>query len=218
DDMFYSADSFNQDVSSWGVPNIDSKPDDFWNKAGFDGDWSKVPDKWNPNDSPYADFSFSPSGPTVGESVSFDGSLSSDSDGSIQLFEWDWDGDGTYESAGENPSNSFGSSGDQTVELKVKDDDGSTNTTTKTVSVGATTLSVDWSSYSSSTNVNGFRIYYGVGSIDESNMVEVGSSTDSKQISDNSWNSGDNICVEVRPFNSNGEASSDEQCLVQNSN
>ena len=74
-------------------------------------------------------------------------------------------------------------------------------------------VTINWEGYSSSTDVNGFRIYYGLGSVNESNVVEVGNGVDNKSITDNSWNKGNTICVEVRPFNSNGEANSDDQCV-----
>ena len=73
-------------------------------------------------------------------------------------------------------------------------------------------LNVGWSSYSSSNNVGGYGIFYGIGSIDESNKVVKSASADSHEISSSSWSSGDQICVEVRPYNSAGEASSDQIC------
>ncbi|MFD1686725.1 malectin domain-containing carbohydrate-binding protein [Halobellus litoreus] len=90
------------------------------------------------NQPPSASFTASPSDPTTGESVTFDAFGSSDSDGSIQSYEWDFDGDGTTDAMGESVSQAFTSSGDQTVELTVTDDDGATATTTQTVSVSST--------------------------------------------------------------------------------
>ena len=89
------------------------------------------------NDQPTASFTYSPSGPATGESVNFDASGSSDSDGSIQSYDWDFDGDGTTDATGESVSHAFASSGDQTVELTVTDDGGATATTTQTVSVSS---------------------------------------------------------------------------------
>jgi len=84
---------------------------------------------------PTADFDYSPTSPKIGESISFDGTLSSDSDGSISTYEWDWTSDGTYEGTGSNPSHSYGSPGSYDVTLRVTDNDGATDTYNETVSV-----------------------------------------------------------------------------------
>jgi len=86
------------------------------------------------NFSPTASASASPFSPAVGESVSFDGSGSSDADGSITSYEWAF-GDGAT-ATGQTVTHSYGSSGDYTVTLTVTDDAGATGTDTVTVSVG----------------------------------------------------------------------------------
>ncbi|MDX1455177.1 MAG: S8 family serine peptidase [Gammaproteobacteria bacterium] len=68
-------------------------------------------------------------------SCSFDGSASSDSDGSIVSYAWDF-GDGATAS-GATASHSYAADGDYTVSLTVTDDDGATDTTSTTVSVSA---------------------------------------------------------------------------------
>ncbi|MDQ2054593.1 PKD domain-containing protein [Halobellus sp. H-GB7] len=85
------------------------------------------------NQDPSASFSASPSDPTVGDSVSFDASGSSDADGSIASYEWDF-GDGTS-ATGASPSHSYDSAGSYTVSLTVTDDDGATATTQQTITV-----------------------------------------------------------------------------------
>jgi hypothetical protein len=87
------------------------------------------------NDPPTAEYSISPADPTPGETISFDGSLSSDPDGSIVSYEWDWTNDGTIDDTGVNPSHSYGSEGDYTARLVVTDDEGATSTYTNTVPV-----------------------------------------------------------------------------------
>ncbi|PSP37296.1 hypothetical protein BRC71_09945 [Halobacteriales archaeon QH_7_65_31] len=85
------------------------------------------------NSPPTADFDYDPSSPTTDDTVSFDGSLSSDSDGSIDSYEWDF-GDGTT-ATGQTPTHSYDDDGSYTVSLIVTDDDGATDSTTQTISV-----------------------------------------------------------------------------------
>jgi PKD repeat protein len=87
------------------------------------------------NQAPSASFTFAPSSPDTSDTVSFDASGSSDSDGTIQTYEWDFNGDGTTEATGQTASHSYSNSGTYTVELTVTDDDGATDTTSQTVSV-----------------------------------------------------------------------------------
>ncbi len=87
-----------------------------------------------PNVPPIAD----PNGPytgTVGSSVTFDGSGSSDIDGTIVSYSWDF-GDGNT-NTGLTPSNShtYATVGTYTVSLTVTDDGGATNTDTTTATI-----------------------------------------------------------------------------------
>jgi PKD repeat protein len=104
--------------------------------------------------SPTASFTYSPSSPATGESVSFDGSGSSDPDGSIASYEWDFDGDGTTDATGATASNAFGSTGSYDVTLTVTDDSGNAATKTRTVSVsgGSPTASFTYSPSNPSTD------------------------------------------------------------------
>ncbi len=73
----------------------------------------------------------------IGETITLDGSSSSDPDGTIVLFEWDLDDDGAYDDAtGTTTTNSWSSAGTHTIGLKITDDDGATDTDTATVTVG----------------------------------------------------------------------------------
>lgn len=67
--------------------------------------------------------------------ASFDGTGSTDSDGTIASYAWDF-GDGST-STNATPTHTFGSAGDQTVSLTVTDNDGATDTITKTVTTTA---------------------------------------------------------------------------------
>jgi uncharacterized membrane protein len=75
-----------------------------------------------PDETPTARFTISPSNPTVGETVTFDGSTSSDPDGSVQQWTWDF-GDG-FISFGSVVFHSYSNPGTYTVRLSIRDIDG----------------------------------------------------------------------------------------------
>jgi PKD repeat protein len=87
------------------------------------------------NRKPNASFTYSPTNPGTGETVSFDASGSNDSDGSISSYEWDFDGDGTPEATGETVNYTYSDEGNRSVTLTVTDDDGATNTDVTNVTV-----------------------------------------------------------------------------------
>ncbi len=86
------------------------------------------------NQAPTAAFVFSPATPTVGTSVTFNASSSSDADGSIVLYQWDFDGNGSTDATGIVQARSF-SAGTHSVRLTVTDNDGATDTVIRTVTV-----------------------------------------------------------------------------------
>ena len=91
-----------------------------------------------PNQPPTASFTASPNPASVGEAVLLDASGSSDPDGEVVKYEWDLNGDGSYETdggAGATTSHIFEGAGSHQVGLRVTDDEGTTATTTRTVSV-----------------------------------------------------------------------------------
>jgi subtilisin-like proprotein convertase family protein len=74
----------------------------------------------------------------VGTAASFNGSGSSDPDGSVALYEWDLDGNGSFETnTGASPTANFtySAAGDVTVTLRVTDDAGDSATHAETVHV-----------------------------------------------------------------------------------
>lgn len=88
------------------------------------------------NSPPVANFSFSPSSPTVGDVVSFDASASSDPDGTITSYAWNF-GDGNTGS-GQFVTHTFAATGTRNVTLTVTDNQGAQDSHTRTVSIGAT--------------------------------------------------------------------------------
>jgi PKD repeat protein len=87
------------------------------------------------NNPPHAEAGGPYSG-NVGQLISFDGSGSSDSDGTIASYDWNWQ-DGTPHGTGVNPTHAFASSGIKTVILTVTDNNGGTGTDSATVDVNA---------------------------------------------------------------------------------
>ena len=77
-----------------------------------------------PNQPPHAAFTSSPGSPKPGANVAFDGSGSTDSDGSVARYEWDF-GDGTVvQSGGAKPSHAYAKAGTYQVTLTTTDNEG----------------------------------------------------------------------------------------------
>jgi hypothetical protein len=97
------------------------------------------------NDPPVADFTWSPENPLEGQMILFNASNSDDPDGTLTLYEWDWNNDGISEENHTTPiaTHSWPQAGAYPVTLKVTDDQGATNTITKTVSVSEITVQID---------------------------------------------------------------------------
>jgi PKD repeat protein len=89
------------------------------------------------NTPPNAAFSFTPTNPNAGQSVSFDASASSDADGSIVEYRWNF-GDGTTTTT-PNPttSHTYASGGTRTVSLTTVDGSGGSRTSTQQITVGS---------------------------------------------------------------------------------
>lgn len=85
------------------------------------------------NDPPVADAG-SDLSDYLGTAFSFDGTGSSDPDGTIFSYDWDF-GDGSAHGSGSSPSHEYADHGTYIVTLEVTDDDGATDTDTLTVTI-----------------------------------------------------------------------------------
>ncbi|MEW6365026.1 MAG: PKD domain-containing protein [Acidobacteriota bacterium] len=103
------------------------------------------------NQPPVAGFSYTPSNPVVNGDVRFDGSSSSDPDGTIQRWEWDF-GDGA-KGQGEAETHSYKYAGVFYARLTVTDNGGKKDETTQTITVHANQPPTASFSYVQSTDV-----------------------------------------------------------------
>jgi hypothetical protein len=71
----------------------------------------------------------------TGEEIRLNATASEDIDGRVTTAEWDLDADGDYERTGETITPVFGDDGERPVTLRVTDDDGLTDTRTRTLTV-----------------------------------------------------------------------------------
>ena len=90
------------------------------------------------NQAPVATIKITPAVPTVGQSVTFSSSQSSDPDGTIASQSWDLDNNGTFgDATTKTAKKTFTTAGQTTVALQVTDDLGHTTTTSLTFRVNA---------------------------------------------------------------------------------
>jgi PKD repeat protein len=93
----------------------------------------------DPNQPPVAGFTVSPLVATVGQSVGFDASSSSDADGAIVSYAWDFDEGGNVGS-GLNATYAFSDTGWYAVSLTVTDDDAASDLLVQNVRVNPATV------------------------------------------------------------------------------
>lgn len=90
--------------------------------------------------SPTAAFSFQPERVVVGDSITFDASLSEDPDGDVGAYQWDFDNDGEIDATGIRIPWKFDSSGPTSVRLVVEDTDGYRDEVTRRIFVSEPTI------------------------------------------------------------------------------
>ena len=86
------------------------------------------------NQPPVASFGVSPASPTVGQSVTFDGTGSHDNDGTIASYVWDF-GDGTGGPGASSVTHTFANAQSYLVRLTVTDNNGAANTASRSLPV-----------------------------------------------------------------------------------
>jgi PKD repeat protein len=101
--------------------------------SGCSGGEGTTPPPISSNQSPTASFTADATSGVVPLEVLFDASNSADSDGSIVSYAWDFK-DGTTGS-GETVNHTFSSTGSYNVELTITDNEGATDSATKTITV-----------------------------------------------------------------------------------
>lgn len=91
-----------------------------------------------------ASFTHSPDEPAVGETVTFDASAATGTEG-VQRYEWDWDGDSSADASTTEATTTrdFDEGGDHDVTLTVVAEDGSTDEATRTVTVVSTAPTIE---------------------------------------------------------------------------
>ncbi len=75
------------------------------------------------NAAPVANFSYTPLTPVINQAVTFNGTASSDADGTVTAWEWDLDGNGSFETTGATPAHTYATPGTYNVKLRVTDSD-----------------------------------------------------------------------------------------------
>ena len=88
------------------------------------------------NQSPTASFTATPTSGVAPLEVFFNGSSSSDSDGSIISYQWDFKDGAT--GSGQTINHTFSSTGSYNIRLTITDNEGATDSTTKTITVTET--------------------------------------------------------------------------------
>jgi len=94
---------------------------------------------WYINEKPVAQFTYSPGNPEIGDTITFDGSSSYDTDGTVESYHWDFGDDETITTETSETTHSYTATGTYDVKLKVTDDYGDdSEIKEKSVVVGGT--------------------------------------------------------------------------------
>jgi YD repeat-containing protein len=126
------------------------------------------------NRAPGSSFTATPSSVNKGQLVSFDGSGSTDQDGTIAKYEWDLDGNGTFETntgATATTSRSYSSAGTVETKLRVTDDKGAAAVSSKTVTVTLVPPTASFTAAPNPANTGASVSFNGSGSTDADGTI-----------------------------------------------
>ena len=126
----------------------------------------------------------------VGQSITFDGSVSTDSDGTISEYSWDFGDNGTIVT-GQKPTHTFSTAGTYNIKLIVKDDKGALSTeSVASAIIEAETAEASSNSTNLAPTANAGGPY--TGKVGQSTTFDGSKSTDSDgSIKDYLWDFGD---------------------------
>lgn len=108
-----------------------------YDKVGNIGEWTNDTAKTLkiPNQNPIAIFNYNPENPKVNQSILFNASNSYDSDGEIDQYLWDFNNDSIIDAYGKTSNHSYSAAGIKQGILKVIDNQGAENKTSREINV-----------------------------------------------------------------------------------
>jgi PKD repeat protein len=104
-------------------------------KGNINKTWVNQTAETTENDSPFANFLYTPENPLVNQTITFNASSSYDPDGDITLYDWDFGDGNTTNTTAQIITHSYSLPNNYTVTLTVTDDDGAKNSTSKVIGV-----------------------------------------------------------------------------------
>ncbi len=108
-----------------------------YDKVGNIGEWTNDTAKTLkiPNQNPIAIFNYNPENPKVNQSILFNASNSYDPDGEIDQYLWDFNNDNITDAYGKTSNHSYSAAGIKQAILKVIDNQGADNQTSREINV-----------------------------------------------------------------------------------
>ncbi len=105
---------------------------------GYGSTYERVVSVSDLNTPPVADFSINPTSGLVGQTITFDATLCSDKEDSLDLLEvrWDWNNDNIYETLWSSTkvyTNTYAEAGTYIIKVQVRDREGLTDTRVKSI-------------------------------------------------------------------------------------